>query len=193
MKKVRGAGRGAPSPGTSETLTGKDLEAMMDHLYPGGVPNIYRMLARNSAVMAGLAGLKLALEHGRLTQAERGLVALEVAREAECGYCLVALRHYLATELDVPEESFCASTEDLPPDPRARLVVSAARSIIAARGRLSQYEIGRFADQGLVLEDLIEIIAVVGEYTIATYAANLDRTRLDPEYRVRPVNSPKEE
>lgn len=160
-----------------------DLDATLTQLYPGGVPNIYRRLRRNPAVMAGLAKFKQEIAHGNLTEAERGLVALEVARHADCDYCTGALRSYLSTEVGVPADMFCATADDLPRDARAQLVIRAARSVIATKGRLPRHEIGRFGDLGLSLEDLIEIIAVVGEYTIATYAANLDRTRLDPEYR----------
>src|SRR6056297_836379 len=180
----------ATSPQAQVEEPRTDLDAAMRKIFPEGVPNLYRMLMRNSAVMAGLAGLKLELAKGRLSEAEHGLVALEVAREADSAYCLGALRHHLSTALEVSEHNFCESADELPTDPRARLIVSAARSLIAARGRLSQYEIGRFSDQGLVLEDLIEIVDVVGEYTIATYSANLDRTRLDPEYRAVPVSPP---
>jgi len=180
------ATRGAHAGASDKPGTQGDLHATLADLFPGGVPNIYRMLSRNPAVMAGLAGLKLDIAHGNLTEAERGLVALEVARDADCDYCTGALRFYLSTEIGVPDEMFCAGTDDLPRDARAHLVISAARSIMATKGRLSRHDIGRFGDLGLALEDLIEIIAVVGEYTIATYAANLDRTRLDPEYRVAP-------
>lgn len=193
MQEDRSVDPRAISPDAQVEEPRTDLDAAMRKIFPEGVPNLYRMLMRNSAVMAGLAGLKLELAKGRLTAAEHGLVALEVAREADCAYCLGALRHHLSTALEVSERNFCESAHELPTDPRARLIVSAARSIIAARGRLSQYEIGRFSDQGLVLEDLIEIVAVVGEYTIATYSANLDRTRLDPEYRAVRVSPPQAE
>lgn len=172
----RDTGEGARAPAD-------DLEAAMARLYPDGVPNLYRMLRRNRAVMAGLAGFKQQIEGGRLSQTERGLVALEVARDAECDYCSGALRHYLAHDLAAPTDMICAAPDDLPSDLRARAVVAAARSILALKGKLPRHDIGRFARQGLEAEDLVEIIAVIGEYTIATYAANLDRTRLDPQYR----------
>jgi len=35
-------------------------------------------------------------------------------------------------------------------------------------------------------DDMLEVISVVGLFTIATYSNNLMRTRIDPEYRMKP-------
>ena len=54
---------------------------------------------------------------------------------------------------------------------------------IAAQGRLGLAELPWFAERGLDRAALLEILGVIAEYTLATHAANLDRTRIDPDYR----------
>ncbi len=162
-------------------------ETLLDELrtaYPHGVPNLYRTLLGNPAVLSGFVALELKLEaHGCLTSAERLLVGLVTAREVDCTYCRAALsaeaRAAGAAEQDV--EAVLAS--DLPENRRARVLVEATTRILQLHGRLPRAEIAHFGRMGLTEADLLEVISVVGLFTIATYANNLMRTRIDPEYR----------
>lgn len=165
-------------------------EALLDEVraaYPNGVPNLYRTLLGNPAVLSGFVALDLKLEaHGRLTPAERLLVGLVTAREVDCAYCRAALsaeaRAAGAAERII--EAILAS--DLPEDRRARALVEATTRILELHGRLPRAEIAHFSRHGLTEADLLEVISVVGLFTIATYANNLMRTRIDPEYRPGP-------
>jgi len=65
MQQDRRADPQATSPEAQVEEPRTDLDAAMRKIFPEGVPNLYRMLMRNSAVMAGLAGLKLELAEGR--------------------------------------------------------------------------------------------------------------------------------
>jgi len=161
------------------------LESALARIYPDGLPNLYRTLLRSPQVLAGLAAMKGYLAGGRLSDDERCLIALEVARDAGCDYCVTALGHYCETELDLADAvAACAVPGGLPDAPRLAAVLLAARAILAAKGKLGRHEIGRLEARGVNFDDLLEIVAVIGEAKIATYAANLDRTRIDPHYRV---------
>lgn len=177
------AGAGGTADGGSAAEE-RRLSAELHALFPGGVPNLYRAIGRNPRVLAALVATKRELEGGVLTAAERCLVAIEVARDADCHYCLAALDQHGRTDLGIGDAALSAAAcESLPDDPRLALVVRAARALIASKGRLGRAEIGWFVDHGLDRAALLEIIAVISEYTLATYAANLDRTRIDPDYR----------
>ncbi len=162
-------------------------EALLDEVrasYPAGIPNLYRTLMANPAVLSGFVALDLKLEtHGRLTAAERLLVGLVTAREVDCAYCRAALsteaRAAGAAEQIV--EAILSSGQ--PGERRARALSQATARVLELHGRLPRAEIAHFRRQGLEEADLLEVISVVGLFTIATYANNLLRTRIDPEYR----------
>ena len=165
-------------------LTEAALEAELRGLFPGGVPNLYRAMARNPHVLRALIGMKRELAEGVLSPAERCLVAIEVARHVDCHYCLSALGQHGRADLGLGEETLAAQAGDgLPADARLAAVVRAARALIAAQGRLARADLHWFAERGLDRAALLEILGVIAEYTLATHAANLDRTRIDPDYR----------
>ncbi|WP_371036307.1 MULTISPECIES: carboxymuconolactone decarboxylase family protein [unclassified Rhodosalinus] len=171
-------------PGYAVEVTGEGIDERLAEVYPNGLPNIYRMLSRNPQVMGGLLSMKAHLAAGRLSEIERSLVALEVAHHSGCKYCEAALCHSATEELGVPETMLAhAGTAELPADPGLAAIVRAARALLEKRGQLGRAEMAEFARKGVDFDKILEIIGVISEYTLATYSANLDRTRIDPEYR----------
>lgn len=167
------------------------LRDELARLFPDGVPNLYRTLLRNPPVMAALVALKQRLRAGRLTEAEHCLVALEVAHASECGYCEAALCHAAGDLLGIDPQRLRGTGDGTGTgtgggtgETRHALLREATRAMIEARGKLGRAQIARYERQGLDFDLLLEIVAVIGEYTLATFAANLDRTRIDPEYRL---------
>jgi alkylhydroperoxidase family enzyme len=172
-----------PSAGTP--LDEAALQARLRAIFPHGVPNIYRMILRNPRVMAGLVSMKEYLADGALTETERCLVALEVANYCECSYCIVALSHYSVNDLGVSDAVVDAAAKgEMPGEARLDLVIGATRALLASRGKLGRAELASYEERGLSFPEILEIIGVIGEYTVATFSANLDRTRIDPEYRL---------
>ena len=158
------------------------MRAALDRMFPAGLPNLYRAMARHPRVLATLTAMKKHVEAFELTEPERCLVALEVAHASECAYCEAALCHYGEHALGLPKEVVegRASVENR----RLAVLIEATRAVMERKGKLDRAQIGHFEDQGVSFDQLLEIIAVVAEYTLATYSANLGRTRIDPEYRL---------
>ena len=161
-----------------------DLLEQVRIAYPEGVPNLFRTLTGNRAVLAGFMALDDRLEaEGVLEQAERLMVGLITAQHMDCRYCQAALSKD-AREAGAEPDIVTAILRNALPNPlRARALVQATQRILATHGRLPRAEIAYFAGFGLDEEALLEVIAVIGEFTIATHANNLVRTRIDPEYR----------
>jgi len=136
------------------------------------------------AVLAGFMALDERLEaEGVLDPAERLMVGLMTAQHVECAYCQAALTRE-AQEAGADADMVTAILDNALPDRlRARALVQATRRILETHGRLPRAEIAHFARFGLDEAALLEVIAVIGEFTIATHANNLVRTRIDPEYR----------
>jgi energy-converting hydrogenase Eha subunit H len=129
--------------------------------------------------------MKECLAGGALSETERCLVALEVANYCDCGYCIVALSHYSVQDLGVSQAAVDAAAQgEMPGEARLDLVIGATRALLASRGKLGRAELARYQERGLSFAEILEIIGVIGEYTVATFSANLDRTRIDPDYRL---------
>ena len=169
-----------PSP---ERDTKEALFAAIQAYYPEGVPNLYRTLGVAPNVLAGFVHLDDKLMKGTLDEGERLIVGLLTALENGCGYCRAALSKE-AVEAGAAQEAVeAALTRARLDDERMDALITATRRVLETRGRLPKAEIDWFARRGFGRDTLVEIIGTVSEFTMATYANNLMRTRIDPEYR----------
>lgn len=151
--------------------------------YPQGVPNLFRTLSAAPNVLSGFMRLDEKLMQGSLAEGERLLVGLLTALENDCSYCRAALSKE-AVEAGARQDAVeAALTRARLADTRIDTLLIATRRIMETRGRLPAAEIDWFARRGFTPDALVEIIATVAEFTLATYANNLLRTRVDPEYR----------
>jgi hypothetical protein len=73
-----------------------------------------------------------------------------------------------------------AAKGEMPGEPRLDLVIGAPRALLASRGKLGRAELASYEERGPSFPEILEIIGVIGEYIVATFSANLDRTRIDP-------------
>ncbi|MFO8152604.1 carboxymuconolactone decarboxylase family protein [Thioalkalivibrio sp.] len=148
------------------------------------VPNLYRMLARSQVALTAFVRFEDILErHGRLSRDEQAIVALEVAMSNRCNYCRGVMSRE-AREAGVTGDTVTAVLHGLEPmEPRYRFLVDATRRLIADSGNLGQAEVVLFEERGIPFDELLEIVSIIAAFTLATYANNLSRTRVDPEYR----------
>lgn len=151
------------------------------------VPNVYRTLARHTAALDAFVQVERILEErGILSRAEQAVVALEVAVHNDCGYCQRVFSRE-AAESGIASQCVENIIRGQPPQaPRLAALVEAAGRIMARHGDLGLAEITVFEERGVSLEELLEITTIISAYTLATYANNLARTRVDPEYRRQP-------
>ncbi len=153
--------------------------------FDGVVPNLYRVLARSPVALNAFVALEATLDHAPLLgRGAHALVALEVAVQARCRYCEgVFVKE--AAAAGVAEASVEAVRRgELPAAPADGDVVAATRRLLATDGRLGRVETAAFRARGLGEPELLEILAVIATYRLATAANNLARTRIDPEYRL---------
>ncbi|TVP88015.1 MAG: alkylhydroperoxidase [Thioalkalivibrio sp.] len=148
------------------------------------VPNLYRMLARSQVALTAFVRFEDILErHGRLSRDEQAVVALEVAMSNRCNYCRGVMSRE-ARDAGVADDTVTAVLHGFEPmESRYRYLVDATRRLMSDSGYLGQAEIALFEERGIPFDELLEIISIIAAFTLATYANNLSRTRLDPEYR----------
>jgi uncharacterized peroxidase-related enzyme len=152
----------------------------------GVVPNLFRLVAASPAALEGYLGMHGALAKGTLPAATRERIALAVAEQNACDYCLSA-HTYLGknlTKLDDAEIERNRSGGSK--DSKADAAVRFATSVVRQRGRVdaADLEAVRLADY--TDAQIIEIVQHVALNTWTNYINNVARTDIDfPVVRAR--------
>ena len=144
----------------------------------GKLPNTFATLANSPVALDSSLALSKAVSRGRLTARQREVLALAIAQENECQYCLSA--HTARAEaVGLSSEDALKARAGKSDNPFEWGLITTTKKIIRHRGLLSdeEMEIARAAgiDDGLFLE----IIAIIALNTITNYANRLADTEID--------------
>jgi uncharacterized peroxidase-related enzyme len=163
-------------PANSETKVAATLSQIKASL--GSVPNVFGLLANAPVALDGYLSLSKALSRGRLTAREREILALAIAQENECQYCLSA-HTVLAETVGLGETDALKARFGKSDDPFERALTSFVKNVVRQRGLVSDQDLdlAREAriDDGLMLE----IVANVALNTLTNYANRLADTEID--------------
>lgn len=174
---------GMQPPATAADARSAELLASIAQAFGGTVPNIYRMLAANPAVFESFTIQERLLEEGGLLgPGEQAVVALIVAGHADCRYCQAVFAKQVEACGIGAHVRRTIQRGKLPRDRRLATLVHATRRTLASHGHLGRAEIGALERRGLGWPELLEITGIIAAFTLATYANNLARTRVDPEF-----------
>lgn len=150
--------------------------------FGGYIPNFHKVLANSPPVLEGFIRLHGALGKAELSGLDREVVALEVSRRNECGYCTAA--HSMAARkqgLTSDDLDKLLTGENVSASHQA-LVQQAAKDILDNQGRLGRTQIALYEQAGLSQAMLMEIVATIGLFTLATLANNMAETPVDPMF-----------
>lgn len=171
------------------TLTRDEVLAQVKAAF-GFVPNLLDGIAAQSPTAAAvyLAGSE-ALGSAKLTPAERQVVMLAVSAFNDCHYCTAAHRT-VAKSQGVPQAELDAIDAQEPPsDPRLQQLVDTVWTLQQERGWLSE---ARRADLGISLEEVYEIIAILGLKTMTNYINHIQHTEIDAPFQAQATRSPQQ-
>ncbi|MEU9078684.1 carboxymuconolactone decarboxylase family protein [Kitasatospora sp. NPDC004745] len=143
----------------------------------GVTPNMTKVMANSPAVLKGYLEFSGALSGGALSAAVREGIALTVAQENACDYCLSAHTH-IATNLAglTPEEAGAARRAESA-DVRTRAALVLAATLVRTRGGLDDTDLKAAQDAGLTDAEVAEVIANVALNVFTNYfnkAADVD-------------------
>ncbi|WP_035347052.1 carboxymuconolactone decarboxylase family protein [Edaphobacter aggregans] len=144
----------------------------------GMVPNLFATLAHSPAALDGYLSLSKVLSHGRLSGRQRELVALAVAQENECRYCLSA-HTGLAKAVGVSEAEALKARGGDGDDPFERALASLAKTIVRQRGHVLDKDIERARKAGIDDGLMMEVVANVVVNTFTNYANEVAGTEID--------------
>jgi uncharacterized peroxidase-related enzyme len=134
----------------------------------GRVPNIYAALANSPAALKGLLSFGEALNTGAFSSKEKEAVALSIAQENDCRYCLAA-HTAIAKMAGFSEEETIQLRKARSEDAKLKALAGLAREIVRTKGRPAEKYIADFYAAGYKEPDLAELIAHVALNIFTNY------------------------
>jgi uncharacterized peroxidase-related enzyme len=150
----------------------------------GVTPNMTRTMAHAPAVLEGYLGLLVALDVGVMYHKLREKIALLVAEENGCEYCLAA-HGALGKMAGIPAADITASRTGKASDPREQAALTLAQRIVAQRGSVDDADLRLAREGGLSEAEICEVIGhvvinVFTNYFNLAVGTEVDFPRLEP-------------
>lgn len=161
------------SPAASQPL----LHAVQKQL--GSVPNLFRVVGNSPAALEGYLGLHGALGKGRIDARTRERIALTVAEENACSYCLSAHTYLGKNVAKLDDAELDANRDASSSDARAAAALRFARSVVRQRGHVSGAELEAVKAAGWDDGQVLEIVAHVALNTLTNYVNSVAETEVD--------------
>lgn len=144
----------------------------------GLIPNMVKALGNSAAALQGYLGLSGAIASGRLPAATREKIALLVAEENSCDYCLSA-HTALGGMVKIPEEAITAARRGRSDDPREQAILTLAKEILATQGNVPAPVYEAAVQEGVTSEEAAEVVANVAVNLYTNYFNRFAGTEID--------------
>ncbi len=158
--------------GKAKTL----LEAVKAQL--GMAPNLFRVMAHSPATLDGFLSFSGALSSGSLDGKLREQIALAVAEENRCGYCLSA-HALLGKGAGLDDTEIGAARDGRSANARSAEALRFAVKLVRDRGRVDPSEIKRLRDSGFNDGQIVEVVANVAANIFTNYVNHIAATAID--------------
>ena len=146
------------NPGTATGETRQLLDAVQSSL--GMVPNFIRVLANSPAALTAFLGLHSVAGAGLLDPKTRERIALSVAEQNGCQYC-VSAHTAIGRKVGLDHQEILANREGRSADSKAEAALSFARALVEHKGDVSKAEFDAVRAAGHSDAEIIEIITHV--------------------------------
>ncbi len=161
---------------TADTATAATLTAVKAKI--GMVPNLFATLAQAPAALNGYLGLSETLGTGRLSAAQREIVALAAGQANRCQYCLSA-HTLIGKGAGLSEDAIAAARAGKASDPLNAAIAGFARALVEQRGVVSTDAMSGYRSAGLDDGLILEVIANVALNTLTNYTNHVADTAVD--------------
>jgi len=158
-------------------VTRPALEAVKKQL--GVVPNLFRVLASSPAALNGYLSLSDALGKGELDLKTRGRLAMTVAENNGCDYCLSAHTYLGKNMLHLDDAELTANRDASSADPKAQAALRFAAQVVRARGHVSDAELQAVQAAGFNQAQVLEIVMHTVLNTLTNYVNTVAKTDID--------------
>ncbi len=161
------------SPAASQPM----LEAVKKQL--GVAPNLFRLLGQSPAALEGYLGLSGALGKGQLDARTRARLAMVIAEQNGCDYCLSAHTYLGKNATKLSDTELTANRDAHSDDAKAEAALQFAATVIRARGHVSDADVTAVKAAGYNDAQVVEIILHVALNTLTNYVNTVAQTEID--------------
>jgi uncharacterized peroxidase-related enzyme len=142
------------------------------------VPNLFRVAANSPAALNALVGMEGALGNGALRARVREQLAIAVAQENGCDYCLSA-HTAIGKMIGVSESQLAEARAGKSDDAKVDAMLTLAVEILRQRGRVSITELAAARSAGISDAEIVEIVAGVALNIFTNYLNIVADTEID--------------
>lgn len=161
------------SPAASQPV----LEAVKKQL--GSAPNMFRVIGNSPAALEGYLGLSSALDKGQLDAKTRARIALAVAEQNQCDYCLSAHTYLGKNIAKLDDTELWANRDGSSSDAKAVAALRFAKKIVTERGLVTGGDLDAVKAAGYTDAQVIEIVLHVALNTLTNYVNKVAGTDVD--------------
>lgn len=164
---------------TTETANAEQkslLDAIEGQL--GMVPNFLKVFANSPAALRAFLGLHGIAGEGSLDGQTRERIALALAQQNSCEYCLSA-HTAIGRKAGLSGDEIAANRSGTSQDAKAAVAVRFARSLVEHQGDVTTAEINEARAAGYSDADLVEIITHVGMNVLTNILGKASRLEID--------------
>lgn len=162
-----------------ETTTGKSKElfnAVQSKL--GFIPNLIKVFGNSPATLQSYLSLGELTASGNFSNKFREQLALAIAEENNCNYCLSA--HTAIGKMNgLSETQIEDSRQALAENEKTQAGLKFAKLVTKQRGQVSSEALSEVKNAGYTDEDVLEIILNVVANTLTNYTNHIAETEID--------------
>ncbi|PQA88642.1 carboxymuconolactone decarboxylase family protein [Hyphococcus luteus] len=144
----------------------------------GMVPNLYRVMAHEPAVLAAALNFNDTLGEGSFTPETREALALAVAGANACDYCASA-HSAISKSIKVDEAEIAARLQGRSSDPKLNAILKFAVAVVDKRGLVSDADLSDARNAGLSEGEIVETVAVAVANILTNYINHVAQTDID--------------
>ena len=152
------------------------LDAIQAQL--GMVPNFLKVFANSPVALRAFLGLHGVANDGSLEPQTRERIALALAQQNACEYCLSA-HSAIGAKAGLNGAEIQANRDGTSQDAKAAIAVKLARSLAEHKGEISTAEILEARNAGYSDADIVEIITHVGMNILTNILGKASRVEID--------------
>lgn len=164
---------------TSETASAEQ-KALLDAIQAqlGMVPNFLKVFANSPAALKAFLGLHGVANEGSLDPQTRERIALALAQQNSCEYCLSA-HTAIGRKAGLNGAEMDANRAGSSQDAKAAVAVRFARSLVEHKGEVTTAEILEVRNAGYSDAEIVEIITHVGMNILTNILGKASRIEID--------------
>lgn len=144
----------------------------------GMVPNFLKVMANSPAALRAFLGLHSIASEGSLDGLTRERIALVLAEQNACEYC-VSAHSAIGRKAGLSSDEIDANRAGTSQDAKAAVAVKFAKSLAENSGAVTTTELLEIRNAGYSDADIVEIITHVGLNTLSNIIGKASRVEID--------------